>query len=68
MKKRPLIITKRNAITFPKQLCEKHDLQPGDCFDYEVLKSGAILLTRKECCQPPAFQPICRIAKTKECR
>jgi len=66
MKRRPIFITQKYSITLPKQIREKQNLQPGDCFDYEVLESGAILLTRKEWCQPPAFYPFCVLAQSKK--
>jgi len=63
MKKRPLIISKRSTITLPKPLREMLDLQPGDCLDYVVMANGTIVLARKECCQTPVFQRICRLVK-----
>ncbi len=65
LKRRPLIMTKSNAITLPKELREEQGLQPGDCFDYFILADGSIRLVRKECCQTPAFQPICSMASSK---
>jgi AbrB family looped-hinge helix DNA binding protein len=47
MNKCPIFITKNNSITPPKELREKHDLQPGDTFDYQVLENGVIQLIRK---------------------
>jgi AbrB family looped-hinge helix DNA binding protein len=66
LKKRPMIMTKSNAITLPKELREEQGLQPGDCFDYDVLGDGSIRLVRKECCQTPAFRPICRMTREKQ--
>jgi AbrB family looped-hinge helix DNA binding protein len=63
MKKRPLIITKHNSITLPKPLRETLDLQPGDCLEYMAMANGTIVLARKECCQTPVFQQICRLVK-----
>ena len=65
MKKRPIIITATNAITIPKKVRNLLDLQPGDCLDYEVMANGSIILVRKECCQTPAFHPICMMAQKK---
>jgi hypothetical protein len=63
MNKRPLIITKHNSITLSKPLRVMLDLQPGDCLDYVVMANGTIVLARKECCQTPVFQQICRLVK-----
>ena len=47
MKKCPIFITKNNSTTLPKELREKHDLQPEDSFEYQVLENGVIQLIRK---------------------
>ena len=63
MKKRPLFITKSFSVTLPKEVREVLDLEPGDCFDYETIANGSIILIRKECIEMPAFQLICMIPK-----
>ncbi len=63
MKKRPIYLTKNFSVTLPKEVREMLDLEPGDCFDYETIANGSIVLVRKECIEMPAFQLIYMIPK-----
>lgn len=63
MKTKPIIMMKNCALTIPKAIREEQGLEPGDCFDLEVMPDGSLRLSRKECCHTPDFQPICKMAK-----
>ncbi len=65
MKKFRVTLTNRSAITLPKEICEKHSFQPGDCFDCQELPDGSIRLVKLQCCHLPAFQPICKMVGEK---
>ena len=54
---------KNCALTIPKAIREEQGLELGDCFDLEVMLGGSLQLSRKECCNTPDFQPICKMVK-----